>query len=152
MNIARMAMIVAFGAAVSCLAGAGDDDSARNASTPASKSADKNKEAANKWMQVKLRSSQEIFAALTQGDSKAIEVAAGRMLLMNALEEWRNDSKFTRHADYDAQLNAFEYATKELIRTAKHKDIDGALEAYTRLARSCVKCHQVIRDAPAEGQ
>lgn len=106
---------------------------------------------ANKWMKVKLHSSQEILAGLTEGDLKAVETNAARMLLMNALEEWKNDTEFTRHSEYDAQLNAFEYATKELIRTSRNNDIDGALDAYGRLTRSCVKCHQVIRDtAPAK--
>ena len=105
---------------------------------------------ANKWMKVKLKASQEIFAGLTNGDAKAIEVNSRRMLLINVLEQWKQDNEFTQQSDYDAQLNAFEFATKELVRTAKDDDIDGALEAYVLLSKSCVKCHQLIRDVPGK--
>ena len=37
---------------------------------------------ANKWMEIKLHASQEIFAALSRGDAKAIETPARRMLLI----------------------------------------------------------------------
>jgi len=102
---------------------------------------------ANKWMEIKLRSSQEILAALARGDAKAIETNARRMLVLNFLEQWKTKKAYVDHSDYDAQLNAFEYATKELVRTGKGGNIEGALEAYGLLTKSCVKCHQVIRDA-----
>lgn len=104
---------------------------------------------ADKWMRLKLHSSQEIFTALMHGDSKAIETNARRMLVLNLLEQWIADRPLMNQAGYQAQLNAFEFATKELVRTGNSKDIDGALEAYGRLANSCVKCHQLIRDVPA---
>ena len=105
---------------------------------------------ANKWMRLKLHSSQEIFAALTRGDSQQIETNARRMLVLNLLEKWIADNPLTDQTNYQAQLNAFEYATKELVRTGKSNDIDGALHAYGLLANSCVKCHQLIRDVPAK--
>ena len=71
------------------------------------------------------------------------------MLVLNLLEQWIADKPFMNRSNYQAQLNAFEYATKELVRTGSSNDIDGALEAYGRLAHSCVKCHQLIRDVPA---
>lgn len=107
------------------------------------------KEEADKWMRIKLKSSQQILAGLTSGDPKAIEENARRMLVLNVLENWQRENKLTRQSDYEAQLNAFEFATKELIRTGHDKDIDGALEAYTMLTKSCVKCHQLIRDQGA---
>jgi hypothetical protein len=104
----------------------------------------------DKWMRIKLKASQGIFDGLTRGDHQKIEDNARRMLLLNFLEQWRRDNDFTRESEYEAQLNAFEYANKELIRTAHHKDIDGALDAYVRLSQSCVRCHQIIRDVPAK--
>jgi len=100
----------------------------------------------NKWMQMKLHSSQEIFAAMTRGDVKAIETPARRMLLLNVLEQWKSNKPYMDRSEYEAQLNAFEYAVKELARTGRDGNINGALEAYLSLTRSCVKCHEVIRD------
>ena len=111
---------------------------------------DKSATNANKWMRLKLHSSQEIFAALTRGDGQQIEMNARRMLVLNLLEKWIADNPLTDQSDYQAQLNAFEFATKELVRTGKSNDIDGALHAYGLLANSCVKCHQLIRDVPAK--
>ncbi|MEZ6057603.1 MAG: hypothetical protein R3C01_12960 [Planctomycetaceae bacterium] len=98
------------------------------------------------WMKVKQRSAEEIFASLTNGDFKQLETSARRMQLLNVLEQWRRDHDLKNDSHYQAQLNAFEFATKELIRTAKDKDIDGALNSYVDMTRSCVRCHQAIRD------
>ena len=114
--------------------------------------APKTKEEVDKWMLIKLKASQEIFAGLTNGEAKKIENNARRMLVINVLEQWRRDNDFAKTSEYEAQLNAFEYATKELIRTSHHEDIDGALDAYIRLSQSCVKCHQLIRDVPTKNQ
>jgi len=104
----------------------------------------------NKWMEIKLKSSQEILAALARGDAKSIETYARRMLLLNVLEQWKTTKPYVDNSAYDAQLNAFEFATKELARTGKAGDINGALDSYVLLTKSCVKCHQVIRDGEAK--
>jgi hypothetical protein len=111
-------------------------------------STDKDQEAkdANKWMQIKLHSSQEIFAALSRGDAKAIETPARRMLLLNVLEQWKSTKPYMDHSQYEAQLNAFEYAVKELARTGRDNNIDDALDAHVALTKSCVRCHQLVRD------
>ena len=101
----------------------------------------------NKWMESKLRFSQEIFAALTRGDAKTIETNARRMLMVNIVEQWKVKKPYMDSSEYEAQLNAFEYATKELARTSRNNNIGGASDAYVLLAKSCVKCHQVLRDA-----
>jgi len=101
---------------------------------------------ANKWMQIKLHSSQEIFAALSRGDAKAIETPARRMLLLNVLEQWKSNKPYLDHSQYEAQLNAFEYAVKELARTGRDNNINDALDAYVAMTKSCVRCHQVVRD------
>jgi hypothetical protein len=101
---------------------------------------------ANKWMQMKLHSSQEIFAALSRGDAKAIEAPARRMLVLNVLEQWKSNKPYMDHSDYEAQLNAFEFAVKELARTGRDNNLNDALDAYLALTKSCVRCHQVVRD------
>jgi hypothetical protein len=102
---------------------------------------------ANKWMEIKLHSSQEIFAALSRGDAKGIETPARRMLLLNVLEQWKSNKPYMDHSQYEGQLNAFEYAVKELARTGRDNNINDALDAYVALTKSCVRCHQIVRDS-----
>jgi hypothetical protein len=147
MMIRRTFLVAAF--ATAGLAGVGltgAADPPPSPTKPVQKSAEEQQKEANKWMQIKLHSSQEIFAALSRGDAKAIETPARRMLLLNVLEQWKSNKSYMDHSEYEAQLNAFEYAVKELARTGRDNNINGALEAYLSLTKSCVKCHQVIRD------
>ncbi|MCA9053582.1 MAG: cytochrome c [Planctomycetaceae bacterium] len=102
------------------------------------------------WMRLKLVSSEQIFKGLTQGEFDRVETAVRRMQVLNLLETWAKRKKFGRQSDYQAQLNAFEYSTKELLRTAEAGDMDHALEAYVGMARSCVRCHELIRDGGAD--
>lgn len=103
---------------------------------------------ANKWMQIKLYSSQQILAGLTNGDFKQIEEQSRRLLMFNVLENWRRENTLARDSEYKGQLNAFEFAAKELVRESEAKNIDGALNSYLLLTRSCVECHKLIRDVP----
>lgn len=102
----------------------------------------------NRWMQVKLHSSQEILAGLTNGDFKKIEEQSRRLLVFNVLENWRRENALAKDSEYQGQLNSFEFAAKELVRNAEAKNIDGALNSYVLLTRSCVECHKLIRDVP----
>ncbi len=104
------------------------------------------KEEHDGWMAAKLTHAQQIFAHLTNGDLKSLEGSARRMQVMNILEHWGRDTNFTNKSGYQGQLNAFEFATKELIRHAGDNNVDGALKAYVSMSQSCVRCHQLIRD------
>lgn len=113
-------------------------------------SAVKSQKDVDRWMEVKLKSSQEVFAGLTNGDFDKVELSARRMQVLSLLEQWSlRRGQYAGRSDYEGQLNAFDYATKELVREAKERDIDGALEAYLNLSRSCVRCHKLVRDALA---
>ncbi len=100
----------------------------------------------DRWMALKLTSSQRIFEGLTKGDFDQMERAARRMNVMNLLEQWSRNNTIRDRSDYQGQLNAFDFATKELVRYAGDHDMDGALKAYVAMSESCVRCHQVIRD------
>lgn len=100
----------------------------------------------DRWMEVKLTSSQQILEHLTRGDFEKMQTSARRMQVLNFLEQWMRDQDFARKSDYQGQLNVFEFATKELIRHAGDKNVEGALKSYTTLTESCVRCHQLIRD------
>ena len=101
-------------------------------------------------MTVKLTSAQQILADLTSGDFERLETSARRMQVMNFLEKWLRDENFANKSGYQGQLNAFEFATKELIRNAQDNNTDGALKAYVALTESCVRCHQLIRDGDSK--
>lgn len=100
----------------------------------------------DRWMHAKLHSAQQIFAGLTQGDLEVVKKRAQYMAVVNVLEDWVKKSEFKKKSAYQGQLNAFEFANKELIRNADDENIDGALEAWVKLSRSCVECHKLIRD------
>ncbi len=100
----------------------------------------------DRWMNAKLESSQQIFAGLTRGDLETVTMRARGMLVIGVLENWLRKNEFTKKSAYQGQLNAFEFANKELIRQAEDGNIDGTLEAWLRLSRSCVECHKLIRD------
>lgn len=100
----------------------------------------------DRWMAVKLASSQQVLEHLTRGDFEKLQTSARRMQVLNFLEQWTRDEDFQRKSDYQGQLNAFEFATKELIRHAGDKNVEGSLKSYTALTESCVRCHQLIRD------
>jgi hypothetical protein len=102
------------------------------------------------WMRAKLASTQRIFEGLTEGDFDAVATNARRMRSVHFLEQWLRDTGFEDQSEYQGQLNAFEFANKELIRFADDEDVDGALDAYLQLSESCIRCHQLIRDAPEE--
>ncbi|MGD9857471.1 MAG: hypothetical protein AB7U20_21220 [Planctomycetaceae bacterium] len=100
-------------------------------------------------MAVKLSSAQQIFEHLTRGDFEQLETSARRMQVLNFLEQWQREREFKQASDYQGQLNAFEFSTKELMRHAKDKNVDGALKAYLAMSESCVRCHELIRDVPS---
>jgi hypothetical protein len=124
---------------------AGDPANAPNATT----AAPQNEEDANAWMLAKLTGSQNILAHLTRGDIGAVATDARRMQVMTYLEQWLTASEIEELSEYRGQLNAFEFSTKELIRHAEDGNVNGALDAYVDMTRTCVKCHQLIRDVPA---
>ena len=98
------------------------------------------------WMHLKLLSSQQAFDGLTHGEFHKVETAARCMLVLNLLEDWAKEREIKQRSQYRAQLNAFEFAVKELVRTAEDHNTEGALDAYVSMTRSCVRCHELIRD------
>ncbi|QDT98863.1 hypothetical protein [Gimesia aquarii] len=107
---------------------------------------DKSEKEKDFWMQAKLKKSQRILAALTEGDFKSVEKNARALQGFGILESWLRDSPETSKSEYKAQLNKFEFANKELIRMAEDKNADGSATAFAALTITCVKCHNLIRD------
>lgn len=103
-------------------------------------------EKASDWMKQKARMSHNILDGLTDGDFAKIELNAQKMNVINFLEKMVASDK-PEYKEYMRQLNSFETATRDLLRQAHNKNIEGATLAYTQLTVSCVQCHRVVRDA-----
>ncbi len=126
---------------------AADKEKQKPKETPKESVAVQKADEGDRWMQAKLHSAQQIFAALTQGELETVKKRAQLMAVMNVMEDWlKKKSEFSKKSAYQGQLNAFEFATKELIRHSDDENIDGALEAWVKLSRSCIECHKLIRD------
>ncbi len=119
---------------------------------PAKLNPDKEKQ--NRWMELKLHNSQELFSDLTHGNLDAVGKRARTMQATEILEYWIRGREFRQRSEYHAQVNRYQFAIRELARTAEDDDEDGALEAWVSLNRSCIACHKLLRDdtkpAPSE--
>ena len=125
MLFAGLAALIALGLAL-CEAQTTRSEAA-GAGTPALDAAQ-----VDRWMQVKLKSAQDVFAGLTNGDFTAVENSARRMQVLNVLEQWSARREFIGKSDYQGQLNAFEFATRELVRHA----VDGMIARLTFWSRT----------------
>ncbi len=96
------------------------------------------------WMKKKLEFSEHILKGLALADFDAIIKSADSMRNMSVLEKL---SRRTHADEYRAQLSIFQASTKQLIREAEKKNIDGTALAFTQMTLSCVNCHKVLRDS-----
>ena len=93
------------------------------------------------WMDVKLKESQSILAALAKGDFAAIEQSTDKMKVVNTMEGFvRRGAK-----GYRTQLRSFEFAVDEISNQAKDKNLEGVALGFQQLTLSCVHCHKQIR-------
>lgn len=94
-------------------------------------------------MQKKLEYSKNILEGLATEDFDLISKNAAEMRKLSAFEA------FVRYSDapsYRTQLQVFDFANVELLRTAEEKNLDGAALAFTQSTLSCVNCHKALRD------
>jgi hypothetical protein len=98
---------------------------------------------AERWMRRKLEVSQNILDGLTRADFDKVGANAETLTVLSYLEKWaRADDPA-----YQRQVGLFDYASRDLIRQAREKNLDGATLAYHQLTVSCVRCHKLVRDA-----
>ena len=103
-------------------------------------------------MQAKLASTQVILAELTYGDLAGVAKHARATQAVDALEYWLRGRTFRRRSEYHKQLNHYQFALRELARHAEDENIEGALESWLDVNRSCVECHNLLRDLPAKAK
>lgn len=111
------------------------------------KGKDQKPEQSDKWMLFKLTSSQAMFTDLTHGNLKGVAKHARASTVVDVLEYWLRGKEFRQRSEYHKQLNKYQFAVRELARHAEDNNIDGALESWLDINRSCVQCHKLLRDS-----
>jgi hypothetical protein len=95
------------------------------------------------WMKKKLIFSQNVLDGLTHADFEKVQTHASNLAFLGFLEKWT----LADRPEYKRQLAVYEFATIEIVRQARDKNLEGATLAYHQLTTSCVQCHKVVRDA-----
>jgi len=92
-------------------------------------------------MRQKLEYANRILTGIATEDFTTIRQNAEALQRLTRLKEFSP----AKPTEYRAQLLIFDFATSELLRLSKEKNLDGAALAYTQLALSCVNCHKQLR-------
>ena len=93
------------------------------------------------WMDLKLKESQTIFAALATADYSTIVESTEGLKALSSLEGFVRRST----PGYRIQLRSFEYALEEMRKQAKAQNIEGVALGFHQMTLSCVNCHKAIR-------
>jgi hypothetical protein len=97
----------------------------------------------NQLMIDKLQNAQKLLEGIALGKFDKIEKHAGELVRISKTAEWLNAHKAPR---YELFSNEFQRSAEEIAKKAKDKNMDGVTLAYFDLTKSCVRCHQHIRD------
>jgi len=100
------------------------------------------KRAANQtFMRTKLVWSRAALEGIALEKFDVVSQNAIRMRDMTQSNQW-----FTmRHPDYLARTTNYQKSVEALYMAAVDKNLEAATEAYTKVARSCVECHRLVR-------
>src|SRR5258708_2429262 len=105
----------------------------------------------NQLMIDKLQNSQKLLEGIALGKFDKIEKHANELVRISKTAEWLAQKK----PRYEHYSNEFQQAAEEIAKKAKAKNIDGVTLAYFDLTKSCVRCHQhmrEVRDARLPGE
>jgi gamma-glutamylcysteine synthetase len=105
----------------------------------------------NQLMIDKLQNSQKLLEAIALGKFDKIEKHANELVRISKTAEWLAQKR----PRYEQFSNEFQQAAEEIARKAKAKNMDGVTLAYFDLTKSCVRCHQhmrEVRDARLPGE
>ena len=90
----------------------------------------------------KLKFAQRILEGLALNDYDKIGQSADRLIQISKSAEWL----VHKTPRYEVSSNEFRRAAEEVARKAREKNLDGVALAYVDLTRSCVRCHQYVRE------
>jgi hypothetical protein len=91
----------------------------------------------------KLTNAQKLLEGLATAKFDKIEKHANELIRISKTAEWLAASKNPRYEQFS---NEFQRAAEEVARKAKDKNMDGVTLAYFDLTKSCVRCHQHLRE------
>jgi hypothetical protein len=97
----------------------------------------------NQLMIDKLQNAQKLLEGIALGKFDRIEKHANELVRISKTAEWLNAHKAPR---YELFSSEFQRSAEEIAKKAKEKNMDGVTLAYFDLTKSCVRCHQHIRD------
>jgi hypothetical protein len=93
-------------------------------------------------MHKKLVASQQVLEGIVVNDFNKIDKGATDLIAVSKAAEW----KVLRTPEYETYSNDFRRLAEALIRNAKEKNNDGAVQAYADMTRTCVQCHKHVRE------
>ena len=100
------------------------------------------------FMRKKLESSSTILEGLTVEDSEMIERGAKELLKLSKVEKWQVfvDSEYREYSD------GFRTTVKKLEEAAKKGNFDNAALQWFDTMKSCIECHQHVRNERAQNK
>lgn len=96
----------------------------------------------NQLMIDKLQNTQKLLEGIALGKFDMIEKHANELVRISKTAEWLNQ-KVPRYEHFST---GFQQAAEEIAKKARDKNMDGVTLAYFDLTKSCVRCHQHIRE------
>ena len=105
----------------------------------------------NQLMIDKLQNSQKLLEGIALGKFDKIEKHANELVRISKTAEWLAQKK----PRYEQFSNQFQEAAEEIAKKARAKNMDGVTLAYFDLTKSCVRCHEhmrEVRDARLPGE
>lgn len=93
-------------------------------------------------MAAKLQHAQKLLEGIALGKFDKIEKSAEELIRISRTAEWLAQ----KTPRYEQFSNDFTTSAEAIATKAKAKNLDGVTLAYFDLTRSCVRCHQHIRE------
>jgi len=84
----------------------------------------------------------KMLEGIALGKYDKIEKAANELVRISKTAEWLAN----RQPRYAIFANEFQEAAETIAKKAKDKNMDGVMLAYFTLTKSCVRCHQHLRE------
>ncbi len=100
-------------------------------------------QATKEAMRNKLDYAQKVLEGLTLQE---FDLAVTNAVMLRDMSQ-TNVFSILKNVDYLASATNFTVAVDGLINAARSQDLERATEAYTRVTRSCVQCHERFRRA-----
>jgi hypothetical protein len=99
------------------------------------------KEALDRLMEQKLKSTQQLLAGLAMADFRKIENSAENLIQLSKTAEW----VVYKTPRYEMHSNDFRRTAEIIIEKARQKNLDGSALAFFDMTMSCLRCHQYVR-------